>query len=305
MNVRLFSWWTDSHTITERFKKQFIGSYFSDDNVNLVTDNSYDYAIILGFTKENIKTDKDHTIYFFMEPHWSQNWDREAYKKSNRVYCTSKELFGNYDEFIEHRAFMLYGGHGDPYFEIDRILNYNNVEKPNNTSFIVTYRSVSPLDGTNNRNIYDKRVLLAENVLKNNLDIDVYGFLWEYSNYNYSRLKKTIYTKYLALDSYKFSVGIENSREKNYITEKLYDILFFNCVPVYCGAPNVEEFDDIKDTFIHLNSLDNIEENLNILNSLNEDIYFDKIKNIMQVKKHLFNSSKFSIWKKILEEIKK
>jgi hypothetical protein len=305
MKIRLFAWWTCSHTITERFKKQFIGSYFSDPNITFVTDDTYDYAIVFGYTKENLKTDKKHTIYFFMEPHWSQNWDREAYKKSSRVYCTSKELFGCYDEFIEHRSFMFYGGHGDEYFELDNILNYKNTDKPKKTSFVVTYRSTSPLDGTNKNNIYDKRVLLAEEILKRFPDVDVYGFLWEYSNYTYPGLKGTIYTKYLALNEYQFSIGIENSREKNYVTEKLYDSLLFNVVPVYCGAPNIEDFDDVKDMFIHINNINDTENALTIINSLDSSIYENKMKNIMTFKKNLFSSTKFSLWQKIREEVNK
>jgi hypothetical protein len=305
MKIKLFPWWTCSHYATERMKKQFIGSHFNDTDIELVTGDDYDYAIVFGFTKEPLKTDKDHTIFFFQEPHWSQNWDREAYKKSNRVYCTSKDLFGNYDEFIEHRSFMFYGGHGDEFFDLDTILNYNNFEKPNKTSFVVTYRSVSPLDGTNRGNIYDKRVHLAETALKRELDVDVFGFLWEYSDYKTSKLKKTIHSKFLALDKYKFSVAIENSREKNYITEKFYDVLFFNTVPVYCGAPNIEEFKDIEGTFIHLKHIEDLEGNLNILSNLNDDVYFEKMKNIKQVKYNLFNSPEYSVWKKIISEVKK
>jgi len=303
VKIRLFPWWTCSHNAAERMKRQFIGSYFNNENIRLVTDDSYDYAVIFGYTKENIKTDKDHTIYFFQEPHWSQNWDREAYKKSNRVFCTSKELFGNYDEFIEHRSFMFYGGHDDKFFDLDNILNYNKLEKPNKTSFIVTYRSVSPLDGTNKGNIYDKRVSLAENLLKRDSDVDIYGFLWEYSNYKSERLKKNIYTKFLALNDYKFSIAIENSSEKNYITEKFYDVIFFNTVPIYYGAPNIEEFKDLESTFIHIKDIDNLESNLNILNNLTDEIYFDKMKNIKNRKYDLFNSHEYNIWKRIISEI--
>jgi hypothetical protein len=36
MKVKLFAWWIDTPRLTERFKRQFIGSYFADDRVELV-----------------------------------------------------------------------------------------------------------------------------------------------------------------------------------------------------------------------------------------------------------------------------
>lgn len=305
MNVRLFPWWTSSEGITEKFRKQFIGSFYICDDVKLVTDDSYDFAVVFGFTNEKLKTDKDHTIYFFNEPSWSKNWDREAYKKSNRVFCPTKELYGNYDEFIEHREYTFIGGHGDDFFEVDNILSYNKKNKPNKSSFIVTYRSVSPLDGSNNGNIYDKRVRLAEHVLNSHIDTDIYGFLWEYSPYTSSKLKKTIYTKFLALDDYKFSIAIENCIEKNYITEKFYDCLFFNTVPIYFGAPNIHDFPELTQASIILDNLDNPDSILNIIDSLSEEIYQEKMKNIFEIKKSLFDSPDFNMWNKILQEIKK
>ena len=304
MKIKLFAWWTSTQQITERFKKQFIGDYYSNNNVTLTCSDDYDYAIVFGYTKEHIKTDKEHTIFFFMEPSWSNNWDRQAYEKSSRVFCTSKALFGNYDEFIEHRGYTLYGGHNDEYFDVNNILNYQNIDKNKNTSFIVTNRGSSPLTGDHVGNIYRQRVELAETCLKQNLPIDIYGFLWEYSTFkNHSSIKGTCYTKYLALNDYKFSIGIENSQEHNYITEKFYDILFFNTVPVYFGAPNVKQFDDIKNMCVVFNDINDIDGCINTLNNLTQDLYNEKMKHILLHKKELFDSPEFNIWKKILVEV--
>lgn len=42
-----------------------------------------------------------------------------------------------------------------------------------------------------------------------------------------------------------FVLVIENSRHKNYFTEKLLDALLAGCVPVYWGCPNLEEYFDV------------------------------------------------------------
>jgi hypothetical protein len=304
MKIKLFAWWTSTHEITERFKRQFIGSYYNEQNIILTCEDDYDYAVVFGYTKETIKTDKEHTIYFFMEPSWSPNWDRDAYKKSSKVFCTSKKLFGNYEEFIEHRAYTLYGGHNDQFFDIDNILNYKKTVKQNNISFVVTNRGSSPVTGGHEGNIYRQRVELAEECLKRNIDVDIYGFLWEYSTFNtHQSVKGTCYTKFLALDDYRFSVGIENSQEENYITEKLYDIIFFNTVPVYFGAPNINNFKDLKDVSIIFNNINNTEECIEVLNSLSVETYNEKMKNITLLKESLFNSPDFNIWKKIIQEV--
>jgi hypothetical protein len=300
MRIKLHAWWTGCEQITDRFKKQFIGSYFNSDEHTIVTDDTYDVAVVFGFTKEALKTDKNHTIYFFQEPYWSNNWDREAYKKSNHVYCPSKELYGNYEEFKVDRTYMFYGGHGDVNFDIDTVLNYNNTNKSKNLSTVVTNRSYSPLTGCNTHSIYDKRVKLTELCIEQGVDIDVFGAFWEDSQLaSDSRVKGNIYTKFLALDDYRFSIAIENSNIDNYITEKLYDVIFFNALPVYCGAPNISQYTDLYEYIIPLD-LSNTEQCISTIKSLNKDLYYEKTKNVNEFKYNILSSSKYNIWKKII-----
>jgi hypothetical protein len=46
------------------------------------------------------------------------------------------------------------------------------------------------------------------------------------------------------LAPYRYSVVIENVREKNYFSEKLVDAVLCNAVPIYWGCPNLERFMD-------------------------------------------------------------
>ena len=48
------------------------------------------------------------------------------------------------------------------------------------------------------------------------------------------------------LASYRFSVIIENTREKNYFTEKLIDAVLCETVPIYWGCPNISDFIDVE-----------------------------------------------------------
>jgi len=49
-------------------------------------------------------------------------------------------------------------------------------------------------------------------------------------------------TKLDIIAGYKFDLSFENARAEDYVTEKFFDPLVAGSVPVYLGAPNVEEF---------------------------------------------------------------
>jgi hypothetical protein len=49
-------------------------------------------------------------------------------------------------------------------------------------------------------------------------------------------------SKLEVINDYKFTIAFENSINKDYVTEKLFDAFWAGSVPVYLGAPNVDEF---------------------------------------------------------------
>jgi len=49
-------------------------------------------------------------------------------------------------------------------------------------------------------------------------------------------------SKLEVIADYKFTIAFENSIDKDYVTEKLFDSFWAGSVPVYLGAPNVDEF---------------------------------------------------------------
>ena len=49
-------------------------------------------------------------------------------------------------------------------------------------------------------------------------------------------------TKLETMRTYKFTVAFENAIAKDYVTEKFYDPLVAGSVPIYLGAPNIEDF---------------------------------------------------------------
>lgn len=75
------------------------------------------------------------------------------------------------------------------------------------------------------------RINFTEYCLNSSLSIDVFG-----RGYNPFIIKDKV------LDQYKYHVVIENTRERNYISEKLTDALLAGCFVFYHGAPNVYDY---------------------------------------------------------------
>jgi Glycosyltransferase family 10 (fucosyltransferase) C-term/Fucosyltransferase, N-terminal len=61
-------------------------------------------------------------------------------------------------------------------------------------------------------------------------------------------------TKLDTVARYKFTLAFENSLTRDYVTEKFFDPLIAGSVPVYLGAPNIEEFAPGKHCFINVSS---------------------------------------------------
>lgn len=52
------------------------------------------------------------------------------------------------------------------------------------------------------------------------------------------------------MSGYKFAIAFENAIANDYVTEKFFNPLYVGAIPIYLGAPNVEEFAPTKDCFV-------------------------------------------------------
>ena len=78
------------------------------------------------------------------------------------------------------------------------------------------------------------RKRFVQYVIENHNDVfDVYGFGY-----------RPIGDKAEILNSYSFTLAIENTIENNYWTEKIHDAILCRCFPFYYGAPNMSEYLD-------------------------------------------------------------
>lgn len=79
--------------------------------------------------------------------------------------------------------------------------------------------------------------------------------------------------KMFALNQVCFIWQFENSKNKNYFTEKIVDAFITKTIPIYWGCPNISEFFDNRGFF----TFETKEEALDIINSLTDNDYYSRI----------------------------
>lgn len=75
--------------------------------------------------------------------------------------------------------------------------------------------------------------------LMRHTEIDSYGKMLHNKDLPADEGRKTLME---VIADYKFVIGVENALARDYVTEKFFNPLLAGTVPVYRGAPNVEEF---------------------------------------------------------------
>lgn len=228
MKIKFFS----NYDRSENLLKRFLANYEVPDQVlDFTTDDDYDYAVIFNNTTEKLKP-QAKTITVIQEPSWSSvNLNNQFLTNSDYLIIHDPKAFEDLYQIelgrrvFESPAYMFYHDH------VHRSFFYGSeaVEKTRKLSIIVSSLS---LDIGN----YGKRLKLLRKILNSDLDIDIYGKGFSIPD---SRYKGSLEYKYAGLLPYEYSIAIENSNEKNYITEKFFDCALCNTVPIYNGAPNI------------------------------------------------------------------
>lgn len=127
--------------------------------------------------------------------------------------------------------------------------------------------------------IYSKRRSVIDHFSGNGLDL--YGFGWDKdpSSGVVAAYRGAVEDKRETLMRYKFAFCFENSIFEGYITEKIFDVLFAGCVPVYCGAPDIGDYVP-RNAFIDLRDFKSYDELEGFLRGMSEEVYNNYIKNI-------------------------
>ncbi len=93
--------------------------------------------------------------------------------------------------------------------------------------------------------LYEERIRAFDFFSGKSAEFDLYGMGWDKSTHSsvVSSYLGKCGTKKDILKNYKFSICFENSKGyPGYITEKIFDCFVSGTVPIYYGAPNVQEY---------------------------------------------------------------
>ena len=103
---------------------------------------------------------------------------------------------------------------------------------------------------------------------------DLYGFGWETDGDPavVAAYRGSIEDKRSVLEQYKFAFCLENSIFEGNITEKIFDVMFAGCVPVYLGAPDIIDYVP-KNALIDMRDFCSYGELETFLRTMNEETY--------------------------------
>lgn len=136
---------------------------------------------------------------------------------------------------------------------------------------------------SNRKILFPYKELLSERVraiifFSRTKDIDLYGRDWDkplpFPYWFHKNTIKKVYKgqvkdKYKKLSEYNFALAFENCELPGYITEKIFDCFYTGTIPIYLGAPDIENHIP-KDCFINMRDFKNYQELRKYLKSLTD-----------------------------------
>ena len=85
--------------------------------------------------------------------------------------------------------------------------------------------------------------------------------------------KEPLSSKYILFEKHQFSIVIENTREKNYFSEKLMDCLITKTIPIYYGCENIGEYFNTEGWILLKDEQNFLQELYQQLHTLNDTYY--------------------------------
>ncbi len=211
-------------------------------------------------------------------------------KRGQRYYLIALESIAvnqrNYDRSLYGNFDKVFTWHDDLVDGVDVIkINYSFLFDPTD-DLVPEERHKLVCLIANNKNsdypneLYSER-LKAIRWFENNHpeDFDLYGIGWDkhtfkglFAPLNRSKFLRNLFkekypsyrgqikVKKDVLSKYRFSICYENIKDiPGYITEKIFDSFFAACVPIYCGANNIQDYVP-KQCFIDKNDFNTYEQ---------------------------------------------
>lgn len=187
--------------------------------------------------------------FYFNLKKFTKNFDHAFVWRGAKDQLSSKTIF--------HDA--AFRPHAYPQKEVESnfknkkfltLINRNNRLHKLRKLYTFAASLAKPLPGLSRKELYLDR-LEAIKYFSTHPGFDLYGEGWDkpvrYDHKGYSASIRKSYRGYVkdkleTLKQYKFSICFENAIFPGFITEKIIDSLYAGCVPIYYGAPNIEDY---------------------------------------------------------------
>ena len=285
MKVKFFSDYDTSENLLNRFRNNYD---IYDNILGFTVNDDYNFAVLFNRSDEPIKP-WAKTITVIQEPSFSEAHQyKTSLTNSDYLIIHDAHLFVEKYQIrlggkvIESPSYMFYNDQ-IPYHYFD---GSEQIKKQKKLSVIMSGLYFS-------RGNYRKRIALLERLLASDLDMDIYGRGLDISD---PRYKGPLVNKHSGLIPYEYSIAIENSNERNYVSEKFIDCVLCNTTPIYNGAPNIKEiYDERYFRTIDLDSPTIIEDIRNIIREpapgslVNKEIYQNKFNLYTKLKEIVFS----------------
>ena len=234
--------------------------------------------------KEALKENLQHKIILFLiEPESVMPWN---YRISN--HKSISKIFTWREDLVDNKKYFLYLLPALQQHSKKKYIDFENKKLIMN----VTSNKYS----SDKNELYSSRRTIIKFLDKNYQDsFDLFGPGWDdngilknvkriiryrqYDFYKYKTYRGLMGDKSEEIPKYKFILCYENSRYKNYITEKIFDVFFNNSVPIYYGAHNISNYIP-SDTFIDRSKFSSNYELIEYIKKINEKEYNVYMNNI-------------------------
>ncbi len=282
----------------------YLKRYCLKRNINLNTidfwdkENKTENDIYVSFEHKNLLRkiywhfkNKNYPIFLNLS-HFKKRilFNNESPTVLPEVYKNIDNLFTIYDEIyfshkINHPVIRYLQPPFQPYDNIllsywnnfDRkflvMINANKMTDLYRRFIIFTNKKRLPFQ----KNLLGERIKIIEFFSRTN-DIDLYGLDWDkrlpFPYWFHKKAIKKVYkgplkSKHQKLSEYTFAIATENNITPGFISESLFDCFFVGTIPIYLGAPDVQEYIP-KECFIDMRNFKNYEELRKFLKSLTE-----------------------------------
>ena len=282
--IKISADYDTSENLVKRLLYQFKTCEDDVSNIEFVYDDSYD--IIVFFNNINCEIKKGSKSYVFPhEPSWVGTHQKGYHNHlETTVFGFNNETYTPQEVCDKSKSYTFYGGRG-PWVDKEEDWNY---EKLSSYEILKTKNISSVITRLNSEDIrpegcsYKYRHELNEFLSENAKFIDFYSGWGNISD----PYKKS------AVKDYRFSIAVENQFTENWITEKFFDSILYNTIPIYFGCTNIKElypelgyfvFEDITNHQKCLELINEIENN-------SEELYKKMLPELLKIKEKYFKS---------------